>query len=197
MEKSTEERIKEAARTVFMRKGYDGARMQEIADEAGINKALLHYYFRSKNKLFGEIFHDAFNQLVPRIGEIIGSVLPVRQKLEYFIDNYIDFMMKHPYLPAFVIQEINRNPDYILEHFKGFSEFPKKVQLMLEEEARLGNIRPVNARQLITNIISLCLFPFIARPILSQIIFGGDQDTYDAFLEERKREVAEYVLRNL
>ena len=83
MEKSTEERIKEAARTVFMRKGYDGARMQEIADEAGINKALLHYYFRSKNKLFGEIFNDAFNQLVPRIGEIIGSVLPVRQKLEY------------------------------------------------------------------------------------------------------------------
>ena len=108
---STEERILEAAKKVFIRKGMYGARMQEIADEAGINKALLHYYFRSKNKLFEAIFQEAFHEFVPNAFGILKSDMPFEEKIRLFVSNYIDLISTNPFLPIFIINEINQNPD--------------------------------------------------------------------------------------
>ena len=107
---TTEIQILNAAKTVFQQKGMDGSRMQEIADEAGINKAMLHYYYRSKQILFEAVFNHAFALLAPQLNKILNDDSSIEEKIRNFTSNYISFVNKHPYLPNFVIQEINRNP---------------------------------------------------------------------------------------
>src|SRR5271156_3051845 len=102
-----EQRILAAAKKVFLLKGMDGARMQDIADEAGINKALLHYYFRSKEKLFEVIFREAMDQLFPRIIGILNADKPLFDKIESFCGEYVGMLLNNPYLPMFVMNEVN------------------------------------------------------------------------------------------
>ena len=112
---STEQKIFDAAHEIFVQKGMDGAKMQEIADRAGINKALLHYYFRSKEKLFEMIFTSAAQKLFPKINFIFESDLPLFQKIEQFCHEYLEVMIENPYLPAFLINEINQDPERFIE----------------------------------------------------------------------------------
>ena len=102
---NSEEKILNAAQSVFIQKGMDGARMQEIADEAGINKALLHYYFRTKQKLFEAILKKVFSNILPNLMDMVHSDLPIEEKLGIFIENYIDLLMENPYLPNFILKE--------------------------------------------------------------------------------------------
>ncbi|MCB9284456.1 MAG: TetR/AcrR family transcriptional regulator [Lewinellaceae bacterium] len=190
----TESRILEAAKRVFIRKGYAGARMQEIADEAGINKGLLHYYFRNKDNLFGAIFEEAFRELAPRTVEIFESDEPLFTKLEQFIDRYLDFLAERPYLPAFVIQEINNNPEGLLKKLaeSGFQPNPMKLFIQIQMEIQKGNIRPVNPIHLVVNLISMCVFPFVGRPMLQQILQVGDAE-YLEFMKMRKEVILDFV----
>ncbi len=112
---NTEYHILEAAKKVFQSKGMDGARMQEIADEAKINKAMLHYYYRSKQLLFEAVFINAFELLAPQLNAILNDDSSIEKKVRNFTSNYISFIIKHPYLPSFIIQELNRNPEFILK----------------------------------------------------------------------------------
>jgi TetR/AcrR family transcriptional regulator len=111
--KNTENQILDAAKNVFQTKGMDGARMQEIADKAGINKAMLHYYYRSKQLLFEAVFKTAFSMLAPQLNKILNDESSIFDKIINFSNNYISFVIKHPYLPNFVIQELNRNPEFL------------------------------------------------------------------------------------
>src|SRR3954468_10948841 len=108
---TTEEKILEAARKIFLAKGLDGARMQDIADEAGINKAMLHYYFRSKEKLFEKIFTEVAGHFLPRIATILASENSVLEKIDTFCAEYINQVMQTPYVPIFILNEINRQPE--------------------------------------------------------------------------------------
>ncbi|PIV16230.1 MAG: TetR/AcrR family transcriptional regulator, partial [Flavobacteriales bacterium CG03_land_8_20_14_0_80_35_15] len=108
-----ENNILNAAKEIFEKKGMAAARMQEIADEAGINKAMLHYYYRSKQLLFEAVFKSAFSLLAPQLNEIINADTSIFEKIKNFSSNYISFVIKHPYLPNFIIQELNRNPDFV------------------------------------------------------------------------------------
>ncbi|MBK7408439.1 MAG: TetR/AcrR family transcriptional regulator [Saprospirales bacterium] len=190
----TEGRILVAAKRVFVRKGYTGARMQEIADEAGINKGLLHYYFRSKDNLFSSIFEEAFRELAPRTIEIFESDAPLFTKLEQFVDRYIDFLTEHPYLPAFVIQEINQHPEALFEKIEksGFRPNPMKLVMQIQMEIQKGNIRPINPIHLVLNLISMCVFPFVARPMMQHMLQVGDED-YTEFMKSRKEVILEFV----
>ena len=107
---NTEEEILNAAKEVFQQKGMAGARMQEIADKAKINKALLHYYYRSKQLLFEAVFKNAFRLLAPQIGKVLNDDTELFDKIRNFTDSYVSFVIKHPYLPNFVTQELNSNP---------------------------------------------------------------------------------------
>lgn len=102
--------ILSAAKRIFQAKGMDAARMQEIANEAGINKALLHYYYRSKQQLFEAIFKSAFLVLAPQLNQVINEDMALFDKINN--NRYISFVIKHPYLPNFIIQELNKNPDF-------------------------------------------------------------------------------------
>ncbi len=194
---STEEQILEAARKVFARKGLEAARMQEIADEAGINKALLHYYFRSKEKLFGLVFREVLGKFIGGMKGLLNEDIPFFSKIEGFIDGYLDILFQNPYLPGFIMMEIHRNPAEIVSFMESRDVPIKLFESQISKEAAMGNIREIDPRHLVVNMIGLCVFPFIAKPILSGVLFGGSQEAYKRFLDERRETIKTAVIESL
>ena len=194
-EKATEERIFEAARAVFYENGFDGARMQEIARRARINHSLLHYYFRSKGKLFDTVFRKAAFELIPPVLEILRRDLPLLEKIDSFVDCYVAMIYANPHLPAFILQELRRNPD-ALRQFAGEAAGGVFAELRAEIEraASRGKIRSIRPEHLFANVIAMCVFPVIAQPML-QTVFDIDGAGYDGFLVERG-EVVKTFIRN-
>ena len=194
---TTEQQILEAAKTVFQAKGMDGARMQEIADAAGINKAMLHYYYRSKEMLFEAVFKSAFSLLAPQLNAILNDDSSIEDKIRSFTFNYITFMTKHPYLPNFIIQELNRNEDFILK-LKENAGFPnlEKFETKLENEIKQGILNPIAADQLFVNIIALNIFPFLGKPLVKAFA-DKDEKAFKEFIESRKTEVANFIINSI
>jgi AcrR family transcriptional regulator len=201
-EQSTEEIIFDAAQKVFVEKGFNGTRMEEIAQEAKINKSLLHYYYRTKEKLFGAIFVKVLKLFVPRIITFIESDAPLFEKIEFFVGTYIDLIMKNPYIPSFIIGEINRNPENVGKMLAdairaGESNAFEKFSALIEKEIEKGTIKPIKAEQLVVNMIGLCIFPFVARPILQVVIFKNDKKLFKEFIETRKKEVSIFIINSI
>lgn len=194
---NTEEEILNAAKEVFQQKGMAGARMQEIADKAKINKALLHYYYRSKQLLFEAVFKNAFRLLAPQIGKILNDDTELFDKIRNFTDSYVSFVIKHPYLPNFVIQELNSNPEFVLK-LRAEASFPstEKFKLQVLDSIEKGDIQPIDADQLLINIISLNIFPFIGTPLLMALI-NVDKKKYDQLLQNRKTEAADFIINSI
>lgn len=192
-EQNTEDKIVDAAKTVFIQKGMDGARMQEIANEAGINKALLHYYFRTKAKLFEKIFSLVFKDIFEVLEMAVLKELDFEQFLEQFITEYIMLLKRKPYIPQFVIHELNRNPERIVEEMKS-TRFDKQLLFdLIEQAAEDKLIRPIPPVHLITNILSMCVFPFVARPIITGFALDGDKEKYKTYIDERPEQVVAFV----
>ncbi len=197
-EKDTELQIKEAARTVFMKRGYAGARMQEIADLAGINKALLHYYYRSKERLYDVIFMEVFQELMEGLESAFVEEDSIKVKMEAFIDLYISTLMKNPHMPLFVVSEISRDPDTFIEKLKTKEIFEGANKIVLSFISDLNNEygEQLNAIHLFMNIISMCVFPFISKPMLGAIT-QIDDATWKILMETRKEEVKRFVAKAL
>lgn len=194
---TTEEKILAAARKVFLNKGMDGARMQDIADEAGINKALLHYYFRSKDKLFERIFLEVATDFLPRVFAVLESDETLFEKIEHFCDAYISQLQKAPYVPIFILNEINRQPQEFLQKVLGDKKPPVgKMLLQIASEIERGIIKPIHPLQLLLNVLSLCLFPFVASPLV-QAITGMDINAFNALMEVRKKEVPQMIIESI
>ena len=190
---STEKKILEAAREVFVQQGMKGARMQEIADRAGINKALLHYYFRSKDALFEKVFLETLQVNAPVLYGVMGKDIPLKQKLEEFTALYIEIMRQNPFMPLFIINEISQNPDKMLGKIGPHaSAVVGKLKQQLVAEAENGNIRQVEPVDLVSAIMGLCIFPVLAKPIL-QPVFSLDAAAYNAFLDRRKVEAPKMI----
>jgi len=196
-EKNTEKLILEAATKVFLEKGFDGARMQEIADKAAINKALVHYYFRSKEKLFDAIFQEAFVQFIPKVMDVMTSDSPLFEKIKAFVNTYISMLIKNPHLPIFILHELNRHPEQMVNRIQSFGAKPELLVKNIIKEIKKGKIRPVDPRQLIVNMIGLFIFPFAGRPIIQGVIFKNDDKTYNRFLEDRKKDVADFIIHSI
>lgn len=196
-EENTELEILKAAKEVFQEKGMAGSRMQEIADKARINKSMLHYYYRSKQLLFEAVFKNAFRLLAPQLNKVLNDDSELFDKIRNFTNNYIAFVMAHPYLPNFVIQELNKNPDFI-ERLRSEKDFPtiEKFKIQVEDAITRGIIKPVEAEQLFINIISLNIFPFIAAPLLQGLINTGGKE-YSKIMERRKIEVADFIINSI
>ena len=183
---NTETKILEAARKVFMKKGLSGARMQEIADEAGINKALLHYYFRSKDQLFYAIFKEAFKILIPYVADIFNSGVTLEIKLTRLAEKYIEILEHNRYLPLFVLSEIQQNPDRVSQ-FLNLNEFVdfNKLSRQIISEFGIDTINEKMVRHIFVNFLANMIFPFIARPLIQFNMNLSDSEFHD-FLQERK-----------
>ncbi len=191
---STEQKIFDAAHELFTQKGMDGAKMQEIADRAGINKALLHYYFRSKEKLYETVARAVFGKAVPVIRQLMEGSQPLEEKIRYFIDFYVDLISRNTFIPLFIISEINKHPDRFFEQvFPAEMPRPEVFFQQVKEEIEAGRIRPINPKHLIVHIMSMCVFPFLAKPML-RMVLGMSADETRVFMEERKTEVTLFVL---
>jgi AcrR family transcriptional regulator len=191
---STEEKILEAAKNVFVTKGMDGARMQEIADEAGINKALLHYYFRSKERLFEAIFAEIIKFAFPKLTRIVQSDEPIVTKIEQVIDAYLNLLIKHPFIPGFIMKELNRDPSGLFKIVVKFGLNPQSIFDNIQIAMDRGEIIQMPPKHLAVNIISMCIFPFAARPILSFVIFRDDQEALETFYAERATVIKQFVI---
>lgn len=194
---NTETEILIAAKEIFQQKGMAGARMQEIADKAKINKALLHYYYRSKQLLFEAVFKSAFSLLAPQLNKVLNDDSDLFEKIKKFTENYVSFVIKHPYLPNFVIQELNKNPEFV-QKLRSEKNFPsiEKFKLQVSDAINQGIIKPIEAEQLFINIISLNIFPFIGEPLLMALV-NVDKESYNKILENRKTEVAEFIINSI
>ena len=192
----TEAKIIQAATEVFLEKGKDGARMQEIAQKANINKALLHYYFRSKDKLYETVFRERVFRFLDELFSSVPQTDDIETVLKEFTANYIDLISTHPELVRFILWEVRQGGQYMGDALKdifakhGFTKFPflEKVQNAINA----GTIRPLDPLHLIISVIGVCVYPFIAQPLLENAI-PGVQVTSAAFLQKRKEEIFKLI----
>jgi TetR/AcrR family transcriptional regulator len=194
---STELKIFEAARDVFQSKGLEGARMQEIADKAEINKSLLHYYYRSKDKLFEKVYQLSIIRVLPQIVSLLNEDLPLENKLRNFIDKYLEIIIANPDIPLFILHELNKNPNRLKTFM--LNEVGKKVRPFLDqlrEEARMGNTVDLPAEQILVNMMSMIIFPFIGKPVF-QVIFEMDDEAFGQFISERKKILPDFIVQTV
>lgn len=191
-----DQRILEAAKEVFVKKGIDGTVMQDIADEAGISRTALHYYFRSKKKLFEAVFDDLFDHFLPRVEEIMSGEMPFQEKIKWFVDHYLDLFKENPYLPNFIMNELNKNPDKIVAQFAMKGLLSDRMRQWMEKEMRdLDSEIP--ASQFVANLISLCVFPFIAKPLFNEFFIDDKPGAFDRFIDERKGVIVETLMGSI
>lgn len=178
---STEEKIKEAARVVFTRKGFAATRTRDIAEEAGLNLALLNYYFRSKEKLFHIIMEEKFEQFFGMIVRILNEQeSSLEDKVQAVANDYIDMLMANPDLPIFVLNEIKNNPTLFSSRISG-----KLLTSRFYEQLR--SVRPdINVFHFILNLLSMIIFPILAQPVITQID-AFSKGEFTRFIEERKK----------
>ena len=191
---STEERIKAAARKVFHQKGFAGTRTRDIAEEAGINHAMLNYYFRSKEKLFEIVMMETMAQFFKGVNLMLNDEnTSLDEKIDLIVSNYVDLLLKEPELPTFILNEVRPNPQAFVEQnpIKEALTHSVLTRQYAEAVAR-GEITEPNLMQAILNVIGLVIFPFIAKPILTSIV-NIPEEQYKALMLQRKTLIPQWI----
>lgn len=196
---NTQAAIYTAARAVLMRKGLDGARMQDIADEAGINKALLHYYFRSKEGLFSEVFQRELADFDRGMREVMASDLPVVEKLARCAEADVDHFQEHPDRPLFLLNEMGRNPEVVRQFIcqsdkrDAVADFRRQVAA----EVAAGQLRAdADPDQMLLDLISLVIFPYLARELICES-FGLAPEQFTDLLARRRTHIGQVLAASL
>ena len=197
-DQESRERILNAAHAVFLRKGTANSRTQEIADEAGVNKALVHYYFGTKSALADAIFERALGTITPRIFGILADPnRTIEEKVPAIVREQIDFHSTRPYLAGYLLSEMHAEPERVARLIGGQGGVPLDViRRQLREAARAGQLRPISAEQFVVNLMGLLIFPFAIRPALGALL-SLDSTRWPAFLEERRRLLPDFFLAGL
>lgn len=199
MEKSTEQIILETARKHFVRNGFAATRLQDIADEAGTNKALVHYYFRSKEKLYREIISSILDHVIPKFAAALSSEGALFTRIKRVVNTYIDTLLEQPDIPFFIMAEISQQKNSFMAELDKRSRFFPAIQSFLMEivaaEER-GEIRPIAPIHLLLNLLGMSVFPFIAKPIFSNVLDLPEAD-FRTLMEERRTVITDFMRRAL
>ncbi|MBL7873100.1 MAG: TetR/AcrR family transcriptional regulator [Cyclobacteriaceae bacterium] len=195
---TTEERILEAAMKVFTRRGFAATRTEDIAKEAGINRTLLHYYFRDKQTIFNLIFETRFKEFFKGLFLIFeADNISLFDKIRRMVDHEITMLTKHPDLARFIITEVAHNPQLLIEYGTKLGMNPRVLKQSFEDlvarEVNDKTIKPIEGRQLLMNIMSLCIYPLVAKPIILTMM-NVDERTFSQMMEQRKEEVSEFII---
>src|SRR5262245_20378378 len=198
----TERRILDAAHAVFVRRGTAGARMQEIASEAGVNQALLHYYFRTKDRLAQAAFERAASQFMPAAIQVLASNVDLEDKVARIVELEIDHLARTPYLPGYIISEVTHHPErarQLIATVTGRTPEDVRPQVIamlrkqIDARVRRGTMRPIAPEQFIVNLMALCIFPFAARPMIAAVL-GIDQAGFEQFIAKRRQDLPAFFL---
>jgi TetR/AcrR family transcriptional regulator len=205
LDADTESRILDAAHTVFLRRGTAGARMTEIAREARVNHALLHYYFRSKQRLAEAVFRRAIGQFFPVMLATLASDASLEEKVRRVSAAQIDMLLEHRFLPGYLIAELNHYPErasQLLSTMAGTSPSNVRARLFgtlgtqLDQAAQSGTLRPITPHEFVLNLVSMVVYPFAARPLVMAIM-ALDDAAFDAMMMRRKAELPAFFLAAL
>ena len=191
---TTEERIKAAARKVFHQKGYAGTRTRDIAEEAGINHAMVNYYFRSKEKLFGIVMLETMTFFFKGVSTILNNEnTSLEEKIEQVVANYIDLLLEEPELPTFMFNEVRTNPEPFVANTPILQALEHSVLArQYAETVAQGRITEPNLIHTVLNVISLVIFPFIAQPIFTALS-RTNKEAYKALMLERKKLIPQWI----
>jgi len=193
----TEKRIRAAASKLFQVKGKAGTSMQEIADEAGINRTLLNYYYRTKDKLFEAVFKEALEIFVPHLVSFLDSDISFSLYVHEMVTTMIDTLLNNPQIPVFVLQELSTNPLRMASLIERLGINPEKGMKKFNQEFTEKEMIGLDPRQLIINLLSVCIFPFAARPIITTILYNGDSKAFEEAMLQRKAFLPELILSSL
>jgi AcrR family transcriptional regulator len=195
-----EKAILEAARRVFTKKGLAAARMEDIAKEAGINRALLHYYFRSKEKLFDLVFQQRVREFFLGLVGIISKPQPLEEKIRSIVQHDIDMIRSQPDLPIFIMQELTHRPERLVQMAAASGANPalmmKSFRQAVKEAVDKKQIRAIDGGQLLINVMSLCVYPFIAKPVIKAVQELDDKQ-FEKMIVKRKEEIVAFVMNSL
>ena len=193
----TKELLMNAAKNIFFRKGNIHATTQDIADEAGVNRALIHYYFSSREQLYEMVLKDASREMSQRLQKAFAPGSSFREKMDTFLTIHINELLEYPFLENFIIAEFNRaggNKMHLLsKEVAGI--FMENFVRELQEEMERGTIVRMSPEQFLINIVSLCSYPLIARPLLQQV-FDLDDAAYLDFIKKRKDQIMMMIFRD-
>jgi len=196
----SERAIFDAALRVFACEGRRGARMQEIADAAGINKAMLHYYFRDKETLYEEVFAFTMRRFMASFGSSLKEAPTFEQTLRAFIDGYVDFVRSNEDAMRLMVNENLRGGSLLGRHLREATKAGDAPPTILVETiasaAEAGEIRPVDPDHTVISVISTCLFFFVARPTV-EIMHPAAGEDWNAFVEARKDHLFDLIYHGL
>ena len=196
-EDNTEKKVLIAAREVFHKRGYTGARMEEIAKTAGVNKALLNYYYRSKEKLFKQVFQEAVHEFIKDVVKLLMGDLPLDMKIYRIVDLYTHMLLKNPYLPIFVLSEIREQPERLADVFLIKGDLPfETLENQLNQAHEDGHIKRTSVYTFLMNLMSLTVFPFISSPLMRNI-FKMDESDFKRVILERKKALPRMIINTL
>jgi TetR/AcrR family transcriptional regulator len=198
----TEQRILDAAHAVFVRRGTAGARMQEIAAGAGVNQALLHYYFRNKEQLAQAAFERAAKGFMPAVVQVMASEGALDEKVRRVIGLELDALSRAPYLPGYIIGEVTHRPERAGQLIRAVTGLlPRELgprvlgtlRGQIEARVKAGAMRPIAPESFIVNLMALCVFPFAVRPMI-QAMLGMDDRRFAQFIRRRRDDLPAFFL---
>jgi AcrR family transcriptional regulator len=190
----TEQKILRAAMQIFSIEGFKGARMQEIADKAGINKALLHYYYRNKETLYKASFDTLTFKIFTQVNLTLHKDAPLFTKIENIVAAYIDLIVETPEVPQFILNGIINNQDELIKNMQELPLDIKPFMQQIQNEILKGNIKPIHPAELLINILSLSIFPFAARPVITNVVGKNIEFNFDEFIKSRKKTIPEFII---
>lgn len=194
---STEEKIKDAAKKIFLEKGFGSTTTRDIAECADTNIALVNYYFRSKERLFHEVFRESFGETFLPVARILNDDLPLEAKIYKFVDHMTELLKKDPLLPLFVLSEMRSENSKVCEMMTAVHQTEvNHFQKQLEEEAEKGNIRKADFNQVELSLMSMVIFPFISMNMLKMKKNLSSEQFYQ-LMDERKKAIPEMILTYL
>lgn len=192
---ATRKKILLAARRVFAERGREGARMHQIAIAAKVNQALLHYYFNNKENLYRAVLRDLFRKLIEGLKPIVEESLSAPEKIRRFVSYYIDFLAAHPEMPPLIMREMAGGAKEMVPVIKKLGEelnffLPLQLLQMIRGGVARGELRPAPPEQSLLSLMGLCLFYFVARPLIGAVFGLADEET---FLAQRKAAILDLL----
>lgn len=194
---SAEEKIKEAAKKVFLEKGFDGATTRDISKASGLNCALMNYYFRTKEKLFAAIFEDMLQLFFAGMTTVLNKPISLKEKIIDLIEHDFQMFKQNPSLCIFVLNELHRDPDQLIKVFQvAKTQWTSLFEKQLQEAIDAGVVRPVKMQHVLSLLLSNTQFIFLGKAITMNT-WQMDEDSFDAFAEDHKQLITQMIVNYL